>query len=293
MEPFSLPAWTTRRWNRRLDWRRARAAEAVAGRPGGRPLPWECWAARSRQARPEEARGGRLGRCPGGALRACCPARALRGLRVVRDLRVARPLLDGLLGDARREQHLAEDVVRRGEGQPVHPLRQALERRGRGVHLVGARAVAMGSMVGARAVAMGSRVRVKAKVRVRVRVSVRARRGRGVHRVVAAVARRLEAELLPVPRDDAAERALRRVLGVGGAEHGAAEVRPPAPPKPAASETWAGTRAPQQPRSRRARVQSAAPGKRPGLRQRRPAPRPRTFGACGARESLVGSNSTT
>ena len=291
MEPFALPAWARRRCNRRLRWRRARAAEAVAGRPGGRPLRWECWAARSRQARPEEARGASWGAAQGGRFCACCPARALRGLRVVRDLRVARPLLDGLLGDARREQRLAERVVRDRHAQPVGALRQTLERRGRGVHLVRFRVRAGGSWVRVRV----SRVQVKAKARLRVRLRLRVgvRRGRGVHRVVAAVARRLEAELLPVPRDDAAERALRRVLGVGGAEHGAAEVRPPAPPKPAASETWAGTRAPQQPRSGGARVQSAAPGKRPGLRQRRPAPRPRTFGACGARESLVGSNSTT
>jgi hypothetical protein len=47
-----------RRWHRRL-WRQlARAPEAVAGRPVGRPAPpWECRAAQSRQARPEEAQG--------------------------------------------------------------------------------------------------------------------------------------------------------------------------------------------------------------------------------------------
>ena len=44
-----------RRWTRRLRRRLARTAEAVAGRPVGRPLPWERRAARSRQARPEEA----------------------------------------------------------------------------------------------------------------------------------------------------------------------------------------------------------------------------------------------
>ena len=42
-------------WNARL-WRRlARATEAVAGIPVAWPLPWECRAAQSRQARPEEA----------------------------------------------------------------------------------------------------------------------------------------------------------------------------------------------------------------------------------------------
>ena len=51
-----------------------------------------------------------------------------------------------------------------------------------------------------------------------------------LQRVVAAVARRLQAELLPVLGDDAAERALRRILRVGGAEHGAAEVLPPGRP---------------------------------------------------------------
>ena len=37
----------------------------MAGRPVGRPLPWECWAARSRQARPEEARGASWGAAQG------------------------------------------------------------------------------------------------------------------------------------------------------------------------------------------------------------------------------------
>ena len=40
-------------------WRQlARAPEAMAGWPGGRAAPWECRAARSRQARAEEAQGG-------------------------------------------------------------------------------------------------------------------------------------------------------------------------------------------------------------------------------------------
>ena len=97
MEPFSLPVWTRRRWNRRLDWRRARAAEAVAGRPGGRPLPWECWAARSRQARPEEARGASWGAAQGGHVER---ARALP----LHLLHAERVVLDDPRGDAGREE---------------------------------------------------------------------------------------------------------------------------------------------------------------------------------------------
>ena len=150
----------------------------------GRPLPGSAQlpGAARRAVRRRRSQAWALPR--GGALWPCCRARLRRGLGVVRDLRVARPLLDGRLGDARREQHLAERVVRDRHAQPVGALRQTLERR-----------------------------------------------RRRVHRVVAAVARRLQPELLPVRSDDAAERALRRVLGVGGAKDGATEVLPPGRPK--------------------------------------------------------------
>ena len=60
----------TSRWDRRLWRRRARAAEAVSGRPVGLPAPlppWEeCRAAWSRQVRPEEAQE------PSWGAAACC-----------------------------------------------------------------------------------------------------------------------------------------------------------------------------------------------------------------------------
>eukprot|EP00964_Phaeocystis_antarctica_P156935 scaffold126894_cov51-Phaeocystis_antarctica.AAC.2 len=53
--------------NRRLRRRLARAPEAVAGRPVAWPLPWECRAAQSRQARPRSRRS-QAGAQPRGAV---------------------------------------------------------------------------------------------------------------------------------------------------------------------------------------------------------------------------------
>ena len=48
--------------------RLARAPEAVAGRPEGRPLPWERQASQSCQVRPEEAREPTSGTAKGSTL---------------------------------------------------------------------------------------------------------------------------------------------------------------------------------------------------------------------------------
>eukprot|EP00964_Phaeocystis_antarctica_P011898 scaffold6564_cov30-Phaeocystis_antarctica.AAC.2 len=63
-----LLPWSEGGGNRRL-WRRlARAPGALGGRPVGRSLPWECRAAQSFQARPEEAREPTSGTAKGVAL---------------------------------------------------------------------------------------------------------------------------------------------------------------------------------------------------------------------------------
>ena len=98
MEPFALPVWT-----------RKKAVESAAsvaagsssrGRgwaPGGPASPWECWAARSRQARPEEARGASWGAAQGGHVER---ARALP----LHLLHAERVVLDDPRGDAGREE---------------------------------------------------------------------------------------------------------------------------------------------------------------------------------------------
>mmetsp|Transcript_47966 Transcript_47966/g.148048 ORF Transcript_47966/g.148048 Transcript_47966/m.148048 type:complete len:237 (-) Transcript_47966:378-1088(-) len=104
-----------------------------------------------------------------------------RPLLVARDLhlRIHGPGLDHGLLDAGADEGLAVGVPAARRLQPVHALRQALERR-----------------------------------------------GGGVNAVVAHVGLGLQAQVLPVREDLAAQGVLRRLLGVGGPQDLAAEVLP-------------------------------------------------------------------